>query len=133
MKLAILSILYYVTNQFSVGKSMTRETVQQVCLDIQNVLANHFIHLINLQEVVASFYQIGFSHCTGTTDSTHIPILFLPQGTQAFSNHKGYFSIILQGYIDYQVHFTHIFIGWVSRTHDAHIFHNSPLPLNDGE
>ncbi|KYO23758.1 hypothetical protein Y1Q_0002370 [Alligator mississippiensis] len=49
MKLATPGSLCYVTSQFSIGKSMTGDVIQKVCLVIQKVLAKCFICLINPQ------------------------------------------------------------------------------------
>ncbi|KYO29029.1 hypothetical protein Y1Q_0009841 [Alligator mississippiensis] len=105
---------------------MAREAVQEVCLVIQDILASHFIHLINPQEMIAAFCYKNFPNCVEAMNSTHISIFFL--NTQAFISHKGYFSIILQDVVDCQDCFTHIFVSWAGSTHDAHVFCNSPLP-----
>ncbi|KYO33417.1 hypothetical protein Y1Q_0008637 [Alligator mississippiensis] len=122
LKLATPSSLHYIASLFSVAKSMARKAVRGVFLVIQNVLANHFIHLINTQEVVTSFHHLGFPNCVGAMDDTSVPILCLPQGTWAF------FSVILQGIANHGGHFTDIFAGWVGSAHDAGIFCDSPIP-----
>lgn len=65
MKLANLSSLHDITNQFSVDKSTARQAVQEVCLGIQNVLANCFTYLINPQKMIATLHHIGFPSCMG--------------------------------------------------------------------
>ncbi|XP_019371705.1 PREDICTED: uncharacterized protein LOC109296671 [Gavialis gangeticus] len=128
LKLATPGSLRYIANQFGVGRSTAGEAVREVCLVIQDVLANRFIRLINPQEVVAGFRCIGFPNCVGAMDSTHIPIVCPPQGGQAFINRKGYYSVILQGVVDHRGRFTHIYAGWAGSAHDARVFRNSPLP-----
>ncbi|KYO28031.1 hypothetical protein Y1Q_0014214 [Alligator mississippiensis] len=86
MNLATPNSLQYITNQFGMGKSMARE---EVCLVIQNILANCFICLINPQEVVTGFCQKGFPNNMGALDSTHIRTICLPQGPRLFINCKG--------------------------------------------
>lgn len=84
MKLATPISLFYIANQFTVGKSTAGKTIQEVCMVIQNVLANHFICLINLKKVVTNFHCMGFLNCMWVMDSTHTPILCPPKGIQAF-------------------------------------------------
>lgn len=78
-------------------------------MNIQNFLANCFIHLINPRDVITGFHCMGILNCMGAVDDTHIPTICLPQGAQVFINQKGYFSVILQGIIDHQICFTYIF------------------------
>ncbi|KYO18985.1 LEG1-like protein [Alligator mississippiensis] len=54
LKLANAGSLCHVGNHFSVDKSTATEAIQEVCLVIQDILANHFICLINLQGVSAA-------------------------------------------------------------------------------
>ncbi|KYO33037.1 hypothetical protein Y1Q_0011344 [Alligator mississippiensis] len=108
LKLVTLSNLCCVTNQFHVIKSMAKEAIQELCLIMQNVLANCFFHLINLQEMVAGFCFMGFPNCMGSIDGTHIHIICLPQGIQVFTNCKGCFTV-LQDVISYEGYFPHIF------------------------
>ncbi|KYO22529.1 hypothetical protein Y1Q_0003079 [Alligator mississippiensis] len=39
-----------------------------MCLVIQDILANHFIHLIDPQEVIVGFCHMGFPNCMGAVD-----------------------------------------------------------------
>lgn len=43
MKLATCISYYWLTKHFSLCRSMAREAIQEVCLAIQDILANHFI------------------------------------------------------------------------------------------
>ncbi|KYO36685.1 hypothetical protein Y1Q_0024356 [Alligator mississippiensis] len=51
MKLATPSSYCYVANQFGMDKTMAKETIQEVGLVIQDILANCFIHLVHLKKV----------------------------------------------------------------------------------
>lgn len=88
---------------------MAAEVTWEVSLIIQDILISCFIYLTNLQELAAIFHCIGFPNCMKAMDSTHIPILCPPKGTQTVINFKGYFSIVLQGNTDHQSCFIHIF------------------------
>lgn len=54
-------------------------------------------------------FYINMQNCVGAVDSTYGPIFCPDQATQAFIDHKGYFSVVLQVVINHQGHFTYIF------------------------
>ncbi|KYO38180.1 hypothetical protein Y1Q_0007290 [Alligator mississippiensis] len=109
MKLATPGIYCYIANQFSIGKSVAGEAIWEACGVIQDILANHFIHLINPQNVITDFSCMGFPTCVSAVDGIYIPTLCPTQASQAFNNCRGFSSIILQGIADRQGQFTCIF------------------------
>lgn len=73
------------------------------------------------------FEWLGFLHCIGTLDGTHIPIVALPRAFDAYFNRKKFNSIVLQGTCDHFGHFVDIELGWLGKTHDSHAILNSAL------
>ncbi|KYO40983.1 hypothetical protein Y1Q_0013729 [Alligator mississippiensis] len=118
MKLASSSNLHYIVNQFSVA----------TCQLFKDITANKIIHLANPQQVIDSFNKKGFLNCIGALDSTHIPVLCPAGRGRAFTNRKGYVSVILQTMVDHQGWFMNIYTGWAGSVQDARMFRNSPLP-----
>lgn len=115
---------------------MATVAVQEVCKVIQDVLANCFILCINQQEVITTFCWMNYPNWMGVINSTHIPLLFSPQGAIQFINYKGFSSIMLQGIVNHCGQFTHIFSSWVGNAHDFRAFYRywrtviMPGPIN---
>ena len=57
----------------------------------------------------------------------HIPVI-LPQHSPAdYYNQKGYYSVLMQGLVDYRGIFMDVYAGWPGKVHDAHVFTNSDI------
>ena len=52
-----------------------------------------------------------------------------------YYNHKGWYSMILQGVVDGQYCFLDVYTGWPGSIHDARVFAHSPLSkqVTDGK
>ncbi|XP_026088488.1 protein ALP1-like [Carassius auratus] len=79
-----------------------------------------------LQKTIDGFVARGYKMCAGAIDGCHIPII-KPHEDQAYCNHKGWHSIVLQAFVDHNVCFTDVYVGWPGRTHDARVLANSPI------
>ena len=58
---------------------------------------------------------------------TYIPNIRPEQSPADYYNRKGYYSIIMQGLVDFRGIFIDICIGWPGKVHDACIFSNSEV------
>nr|XP_048685785.1 uncharacterized protein LOC125626624 [Caretta caretta]XP_048685786.1 uncharacterized protein LOC125626624 [Caretta caretta] len=126
-KLAMPDSYRSVRNRFGVGKSTVGAAVLQVANAIIDQLLSRVVTLGNVQTIVDGFSALGFPNCGGAIDGTHIPILAPEHRGSQYTNHKGYFSMVLQALVDHKGCFTDINMGWPGKVHDAHIFRNSGL------
>lgn len=72
----------------------------------------------------------GFPQCggdIGDIDGAHSGILCPPDSPADYYNHKGFYSVILQGLVDHQIRFCDINVGWPGKVHDTRVFGNSSL------
>ena len=53
--------------------------------------------------------------------------LYIVDNHTDYYNHKGWYSMILQGVVDANHCFTDIYVGWPSSVHDARVFSHSPI------
>ena len=67
----------------------------------------------------------GIPQCIGAIDGCHIsaPV----DNHTDYYNHKGWYSMILQGVVDANYCFTDIYVGWPGSVHDARVFAHSPI------
>lgn len=85
------------------------------------------VTLGNIHEILDGFAQMSFSNCGGAIDGMHISILAPDRLAAEYINCKGYFSMVLQAFVDHQGHFTDINAGWFGKVQDAHVFWNTDL------
>ena len=79
-----------------------------------------------LREIVEGFELIlGFPQAVGAIDGTHIPIIRPQYSSADYYNRKGFYSIIMQGLVDFRGIFMVVYIGWPGKVHDARVFANS--------
>jgi len=124
---------------FGVSRSSVCLIVNSVCKAIVELLMPKYIQLPRnneeLLELVKGFKDSwGFPNCGGAVDGCHIPISVATPLHTDYYNRKGYYSVILQGMVDYRHCFTDIYIGWPGSVHDTRVFSNSPIYKkgNDG-
>ena len=117
-----------------VSKSTVCITVKEVCAEIVNILLPiKYIKIPSgevLKQVIRGFkHKLGFLQCAGAVDGTHIRIVAPRECPVDCYCRKGWYSIILQGVVNYQGHFTEVYVGWPWRVHDARVFVNSPINM----
>ncbi|KYO35897.1 hypothetical protein Y1Q_0007579 [Alligator mississippiensis] len=96
MTLASPSSLHYMANQFSVAACTVRLGTHEVYQPLE-ITTNKIMYLAKPQEVIDGFNGKGFPNCVGALESTHIPVVM----GRAFTNRKGYASVILQTVVDH--------------------------------
>ena len=70
---------------------------------------------------------MGFPQVAGAIDGTHIPIICPVENSSDYYNRKGFYSIIMQGLVDFRGLFMDVYIGWPGKVHDARVFSNSSI------
>ncbi|KYO18374.1 hypothetical protein Y1Q_0008499 [Alligator mississippiensis] len=124
MKQASSSSLCSTANQFGVAACMVGLANHGVCQLLKEIASNKIIHLVNPQHVIDGFNDKGFLNCM-TALAFQCCALW---GGEGFYKQKGYASVILQAMVDHWGWFMNIYTGWVSSSHNACMFRNSPLP-----
>ncbi|XP_069757269.1 putative nuclease HARBI1 [Narcine bancroftii] len=115
---------------FGVGVATVCVLVRQVTGALSRALSKRFVQLpsgARLQEAMHGFAERGYPMCAGAIHGTHIPIRPPPEDPLAYSNQKGWHSIVLQAVVDHNQCFTDVYVGWPGRTHDAQVLANSPI------
>ncbi|KAM7181031.1 uncharacterized protein RBU57_018045 [Macrochelys suwanniensis] len=126
-KLATLDYYRSVANQFGMGKLTVGLVLMEVCRAINCILLRKTVTLSNVHDIVDGFVQTGFPNCGGAIDGTHVPILAPDHLATEYINRKGYFSMVLQVFVDHRECFIDINAGWSRKVHDARIFRNTGL------
>jgi len=116
---------------FGVGKSTVCEIVNETCRQIVLHLLPKYVripHGERLKEIVEGFETCwGFPQAAGAIDGTHIPIIRPQHSPADYYNRKGYYSILMQGLVDYRGIFMDVYAGWPGKVHDARVFTNSDV------
>ena len=81
-----------------------------------------------LQEQADQFSQRnGFPGIVGALDGCHIEIKEPGDHSKSYINRKGFASLQLQAVCNYNMLFTHVFLGYPGSCHDARVLRNSDL------
>ena len=114
---------------FGIGRSTVGEIVLDTCEAMNDHLMEKYIHVPQnerLREVVNGFNnRWGFPQTVGAIDGTHIPILCPQQSAADYYNRKGYYSVLMQGVVDFRGFFMGVNIGWPGKVHDARVLSNT--------
>uniref|UniRef100_A0A8D0CDG2 KRAB domain-containing protein n=1 Tax=Salvator merianae TaxID=96440 RepID=A0A8D0CDG2_SALMN len=116
-----------VAERFGVGRSTVAKIVVEVCLAIELVLLQQTVHLGDVRMIMDGFENLGFPHCVGACDRTHINILSPIRQNTDFINRKNFFPVILHAMVDHCGRFIDVEIGWSGKKPDASIFRNTAL------
>ena len=65
--------------------------------------------------------------CFGAIDGSHMPILAPDLLHTDYYNHKGWYSMLIQGLVDENYLFLDVCVGWAGSVHDARILAHSAL------
>lgn len=83
-----------------------------------------------LSQIMAGFGQVGFPHCNGAADSTHILISAPKAQAAEYVNRKSTFSVLLQCTTDYTGRFRDVEVGCSGINLDVYVFKQSALCTN---
>ncbi|XP_060765273.1 uncharacterized protein LOC132873584 isoform X2 [Neoarius graeffei] len=129
-KLTTNSELRLVSHLFGVGVTTVWRCVREFCTAVNEVLLPELIPFPNddkLMEMAMNFEQrYGLPQCVGVVAGSHIPNVPTEYHAEYF-NHMGWHSIILQGVVDGNGLFWHVFAGSPGSMHDATVLHVSGL------
>ena len=94
------------SNLFGIGLSTVAVIVVETCQAISANLLTRYVYIPEdelLKEVVRGFETCwGFPQAAGAIDGTHIPIIRPEESPSDYFNRKGYYSIIVQGLVDFR-------------------------------
>ncbi|GAA6105403.1 protein ANTAGONIST OF LIKE HETEROCHROMATIN PROTEIN 1 isoform X1 [Tachysurus ichikawai] len=129
-KLTTNSELRLVSHLFGVGVTTVWRCVREFCSAVNEVLLPELIPFPNddkLMEMAMNFEQrYGLPQCVGVIAGSHIPNVPTEYHAEYF-NHMGWHSIILQGVVDGNGLFWHVFAGSPGSMHEATVLHVSGL------
>ncbi|XP_042310056.1 putative nuclease HARBI1 [Sceloporus undulatus] len=114
-------------SRFEVGISTAAEIAIEVCLAMEKLLLRKTIQLGNYHTIMDGFQRLGFPHCIGAIDGTHISVCPPLGRREEYINRKQGFSIVLQAITDHSGRLIDIEVGNCGRSHDSHIFNNSAI------
>ncbi|XP_054843715.1 putative nuclease HARBI1 [Eublepharis macularius] len=115
-------------DQFGIGLATVCSAVLEVCYALETELLSKTISLGGeVGAIMDGFAAMGFPHCVGAIDGTHIPICAPGGSPEQYGNRKKFSSILLQGTVDHRGHFIDVEIGWSGKNHDAFVFKNSAI------
>ncbi|XP_054841812.1 uncharacterized protein LOC129333895 [Eublepharis macularius] len=117
-----------VRDQFGLGLSTIGTIVLEVCYALELEMLSRAVSLGGeVGQIMDGFAAMGFPHCVGAVDGSHIPICTPGGRSEEYVNRKKFSSILLQGTVDHRGRFVDVEIGWSGRNHDAFVFRNSHL------
>lgn len=129
-KLTTNSELRLVSHLFGVGVTTVWRCVREFCTAVNEELLPELIPFPNddkLMEMAMNFEQrYGLPQCVGVIAGSHIPNVPTEYHAEYF-NHMGWHSIILQGVVDGNGLFWHVFAGSPGSMHEATVLHVSGL------
>ena len=131
LKLATIVEYRTLSELFGLGKATVGRIVVETCQAISKYLLPKYVNIPQgnrLKEVVDGFELCwGFLQAAGAIDGSHIPIVLPQESASDYYNRKGYYSVIMQGLVDFCGLFMNIYVGWPGKVNDARVFVNSSL------
>ncbi|XP_054831196.1 uncharacterized protein LOC129342790 [Eublepharis macularius] len=113
---------------FGIGRSTVASSVIEFCFAVELELLSKTICIgPDVGKIMDGFDRLGFPHCIGAIDGTHIPICAPGGRPDQYGNRKNYSSILLQGTVDSSGRFIDVEVGWSGKNHDAFVFTHSAL------
>ena len=106
---------------------MVKSVVKEQCLRGYNLyLLSRFISIltdeVQVQEIMDGFERkAGFPQVIGAIDGCHIPIICPKDVPEDYNNRKGFYSFILQGFVNRHLCFRNINVSWPGRVHDMQV------------
>ena len=120
-----------ISNLFGIGLSTVGSIVIETCQVISNHLLQKYVYIPKgnlLKDIIEGFSTCwGFPQAAGAVDGSHVPIIRPQESASDYYNRKGFYSVIIQGLVDYRGQFMDVYIGWPGKVHDARVFVNSSV------
>ncbi|KAJ7332274.1 hypothetical protein JRQ81_014454 [Phrynocephalus forsythii] len=112
---------------FQKGTSTVASIIVEVCLAIEHTMLREEVRISDFSKMTATTSKLGFPHCLGAIDGTHITITAPKLQGQAYYNRKSFHSVLLQAACDGDGVFFSMLAGHSGVNHDAHVFRSSKL------
>ncbi|KAJ7341534.1 hypothetical protein JRQ81_005746 [Phrynocephalus forsythii] len=125
--LASRSCYHTIALVFQKGTSTIASIVVEVCLAIKHTMLRKEVRISDFSKMTATTLKLGFPHCLGAIDGTHIAITASKLQGQAYYNRKSFHSVLLQAACDGDGVFFSMLAGHSGVNHDAHVFRSSKL------
>ncbi|XP_042320621.1 protein ALP1-like [Sceloporus undulatus] len=100
-----------VASRFEIGRSTAAEIAIEVCLAMEKLLLRKTVQLGNYHKIMDGFQKLGFPHCIGAIDGTHVTVCPPLGRREEYINRKQGFSVVLQGTTDHMGRFIDVEIG----------------------
>ena len=121
--------------KFGTSKSVVQDATHRVAAALC-AIADQFIKLASSPEEIRFLALMseklvrdcpGAPHLPLSVDGSHIgvPMSDHNEGHVDYRNRKGFYSLILQGVVDYTSHFRSVQVGWPGSVHDSRVFRNT--------
>lgn len=121
----------------AVSLGVAKSTSQHICEEVYRVICERVQPEVikfpvgqELTDIMSDFeHKKRMPMCVGAVDGSHIPIQmpWHSQGHLDYRNRKGFYSIVLQGCVDFSSKFISINVGFPGRAHDGRVFRRSSL------
>ena len=125
----MLSIYRTLSSLFGLGCSTVGTIVIETCQAICDNLLPRYVKIPKgekLRESIQGFEtRWGFPQVGGAIDGSHIPIIKPQDCPSDYFNRKNFYSVIIQGVVDFRGRFIDMYMGWPGKCHDARVFVNS--------
>ena len=116
---------------FGIGRSTASEITRDFCQAIVNHRMPSYVKFPTgeaLRDIVTGFEdRWGFPQFGGAVDGCHIPIIGPAEHHTDFYNRKGWYSVVMQGVVDFKYRFLVMQVGLLESVHDARVFRNTGL------
>ncbi|XP_042310079.1 uncharacterized protein LOC121923591 [Sceloporus undulatus] len=112
-----------VATQFGIGRSTVGDIVLEVCFAIELLLAPQMICMGDHQKIMEGFRSLGFPHCIGAMDKTHVAIVTLAGQADETVSRKKVFPFQVQTITDHTGRFIYIEVN----RNGENVFSNSAL------
>ncbi|KAJ7344461.1 hypothetical protein JRQ81_000411 [Phrynocephalus forsythii] len=112
---------------FQKGTSTIASIIVEVCLAIEHTLLKEEVRISDINKMTSLMRKLGFPHCLGSVDGTHVAITPPKLQGQAYFHRKSFHSVLLQAACDGDGIFFSMLAGHSGVYHDAHVFWSSML------
>ena len=119
-------------HQYRIHKTTISKIVPEVCQAIYDTLKDRYFSVPNTKEeweqiIENTYRRWNFPNCFATVDGKHIPIIHPKGNGSDYYNYKGFFSVVLLAFVDYDYCFLMVDVGCQGRISDGGILKNSPI------
>ena len=116
--------------QFGIHETTISKFIAPVCEAIYKVLAPDYMKCPSIKEeweyiIDQTKTRWQFPNCFAAADGKHIGIICPKESGSQFYNYKGFFSIALLAFVDYDYKFLIAEVGFQERISDGGVFRNS--------